>query len=88
MGDPTEREPRPEEVEAAADAPDNDAIAAFIADRNADDPDAVGDVPAGGAGADSGGEGPVRVDPSSEAEVKDESIHNDEPGIGTRRSGD
>lgn len=88
MGDPAEREPRTGEVEAAADAPESDAIAAFIADRNADDPDGVGDVPAGGAGADSGGEGPVRVDPSSRGEVKDESIHNDEPGIGTRRSGD
>lgn len=88
MSDSDGGAPRPEEVEAAADAPDSDAIAALIADRNADDPDAVGDVPAGGAGADSGGEGPVRVDPTSESEIKDESIHNDEPGIGTRRSGE
>ncbi|WP_091228495.1 hypothetical protein [Microbacterium sp. 3J1] len=88
MSDVSGQDPQPEEVEAAADAPQRDSIAALIADRNADDPDAVGDVPAGGAGADSGGEGPVRVDPSSEGEVKDESIHNDEPGIGTRRSGE
>ncbi len=88
MSDADTNDPRPEEVEAAADAPDRDPIAAHIADRNADDPDGVGDVPAGGAGADSGGAGAVRVDPSSEGEVKDESIHNDEPGIGTRRSGD
>lgn len=46
----------------------------------------VGDTPAGGAGADSGGGATVRVDPASEASVPDESTHNDEPGIGTRRS--
>lgn len=88
MSEPAANDPRPEEVEAAADAPSSDPIAALIADRNADDPDAVGDVPAGGAGADSGGAGAVQVDPASKGEVKDESIHNDEPGIGTRRSGD
>jgi hypothetical protein len=75
------------------DAPSHDAdaeesIAAHLAERGGDDADALGDVPAGGAGADSGGGSAVRVDPASESEVKDESVHNDEPGIGTRRSGD
>lgn len=46
----------------------------------------VGDTPAGGGGADSGGGATVRVDPSSKASVPDESAHNDTPGIGTRRS--
>ncbi len=68
--------------------PSEEGIAALIDDRDADDPDQVGETPAGNAGADSGGSGAVRVDPSSEASVQDKSIHNDEPGIGTRRSGD
>lgn len=68
--------------------PSEEGIAALIDDRNADDPDQVGETPAGNAGADSGGSGAVRVDPSSESSVQDESIHNDEPGIGTRRSGE
>ncbi|WP_144875633.1 hypothetical protein [Microbacterium sp. 1.5R] len=72
----------------AAEPDAKDRIAALLDERGGDDPDAVGDVPAGGAGADSGGAGAVRVDPASKGEVKDESIHNDEPGIGTRRSGD
>lgn len=42
------------------------------------------DVPAGGAGADSGAVEAVRVDPDDEAEVPDRSPHNDEPGVGTR----
>ena len=46
--------------------PSEDGIAALIEDRDADDPDQVGEIPAGNAGADSGGSGPVRVDPSSE----------------------
>lgn len=68
--------------------PSEDGIAALIEDRDADDPDQVGEIPAGNAGADSGGSGAVRVDPSSESSVQDESVHNDEPGVGTRRSGD
>lgn len=73
----------------AASEPDaQDRIADLLAERGGDDADAVGDVPAGGAGADSGGSGAVRVDPVSEAEVQNESAHNDEPGTGTRRSGD
>jgi hypothetical protein len=68
--------------------PFEEGIAALIEDRNADDPDQIGENPAGNAGADSGGSDPVRVDPSSESSVQDESTHNDEPGVGTRRSGD
>lgn len=68
--------------------PSEEGIAALIEDRNADDPEQVGETPAGNAGADSGGSGAVRVDPSSEASVQDESAHNDEPGVGTRRSGE
>lgn len=68
--------------------PSEEGIAALIDDRNADDPEPIGEIPAGNAGADSGGSGPVRVDPSSESSVQDESVHNDEPGVGTRRSGD
>ncbi len=74
---------RPEDVTAAGD----ESIAAHLRERGGDDPDAVDDVPAGGAGADSGSTSAVRVDPDSESGVKDESIHNDEPGVGTRRSG-
>ena len=48
----------------------------------------VQDVPAGGAGADSGAADAVGVDPESESSVPDESVHNDEPGVGTRRSDD
>lgn len=68
--------------------PSEEGIAALIEDRDADDPDQIGEIPAGNAGADSGGSGPVRVDPASESSVQDESVHNDEPGVGTRRSGD
>lgn len=68
--------------------PSEEGITALIEDRNADDPEQIGEIPAGNAGADSGGSGPVRVDPSSESSVQDESVHNDEPGVGTRRSGD
>ncbi|WP_157550967.1 hypothetical protein [Microbacterium sp. Root553] len=46
----------------------------------------VGDTPAGGGGADSGGGATVRVDPLSAASVPNESAHNGIPGIGTRRS--
>lgn len=42
-----------------------------------------GDVPAGGAGADSGATDAVRIDPDDQAEVPDRSPHNDEPGVGT-----
>ena len=69
-------------------SPSAEGIAALIEERNGDDPGQVTDTPAGGAGADSGGSGAVRVDPSSESSVADESVHNDEPGVGTRGSDD
>nr|WP_314842330.1 hypothetical protein [uncultured Microbacterium sp.] len=77
---------RPEGVDSAGDVPTSEGVSDLIAARDADDPDQVTDVPAGGAGADSGGSDAVRVDPDSRSSVKDESIHNDEPGVGTRRS--
>jgi hypothetical protein len=43
----------------------------------------IQDVPAGGAGADSGAVDQVRVDPDDESAVPDRSVHNDEPGVGT-----
>lgn len=75
---------RADGIPGASDA--EESIAAHLAERGGDDAEALGDVPAGGAGADSGGGSAVRVDPASASEVKDESVHNDEPGIGTRRS--
>ena len=74
--------------DAGGATPSEEGLEALIDDRNADDPDQVGETPAGNAGADSGGAGPVRVDPESESTIQDESIHNDEPGVGTRRSED
>jgi hypothetical protein len=47
---------------------------------------APADVPAGGAGADSGAADAVRVDPDDAGAVPDESVHNAEPGVGTRRT--
>ncbi|MFD5215104.1 hypothetical protein [Microbacterium sp. NPDC058345] len=62
------------------DSVEADRIAAG-ADGDAD----VGQVPAGGAGADSGAADAVQVDPDDEAEIPDISETNDEPGVGTRR---
>ncbi|WP_164233793.1 hypothetical protein [Microbacterium hydrocarbonoxydans] len=62
-------------------AHDDDALPAD-ADRNENTP--AGDVPAGGAGADSGAVESVRIDPDDEAAIPDRSPHNDEPGVGTR----
>ena len=57
-----------------------------------DQPDVLGaDVPAGGAGADSGSVDAVQVDPDDEADIANSSPMNDEPGVGTRgadRSGE
>ncbi|MGJ0390080.1 hypothetical protein [Microbacterium sp. CGR1] len=78
---------RDESVAPDGASPSAEGIAALIEERDGDDPGHVTDTPAGGAGADSGGSGAVRVDPSSESSVADESVHNDEPGVGTRRSG-
>lgn len=41
-------------------------------------------VPAGGAGADSGATDAVEVDPEDEAEVTSDSSQNDIPGVGPR----
>lgn len=67
---------------------DPDLIDSAEADRLASGADAdadVEDVPAGGAGADSGAADTVRVDPADEAGIPDMSESNDEPGVGTRR---
>ncbi|MGQ7313161.1 hypothetical protein ACUOFU_15760 [Microbacterium arabinogalactanolyticum] len=67
---------------------DPDLIDSAEADRLAtggDDAADAGDVPAGGAGADSGAVDAVQVDPEDEAEIPDISETNDEPGVGTRR---
>ena len=66
----------------------SDLIDSAEADRlaaGADDATNVGDVPAGGAGADSGAVDAVQVDPDDEAEIPDISETNDEPGVGSRR---
>ena len=83
-----EQDPRAEEVEAAADAPSTDPISEHLAEKTGGDPDLVQDIPAGHGGADSGASEVVQVDPDSGAAIADVSTHNDEPGIGTRRSGD
>jgi hypothetical protein len=55
----------------------------------ADEPDVLSaDVPAGGAGADSGAVDAVQIDPDDEASIPDRSAMNDEPGVGTRRAHD
>ncbi|MGN7948939.1 hypothetical protein ACTJKH_09370 [Microbacterium sp. 22215] len=79
---------RDDSVAPDAASPSAEGVAALIEERDGDDPGQVTETPAGGAGADSGGSGAVRVDPSSESSVPDESVHNDEPGVGTRRSHD
>lgn len=42
------------------------------------------DVPAGGAGADTGAVDAARVDPTDRAEIPNVSSQNDAPGVGTR----
>lgn len=77
-----------EDVQSAEEGDAQGRIAEHLAERGGDDPDQVEDVPAGNAGADAGAGGAARVEPDSRSTIQDESIHNDEPGIGTRRSGD
>lgn len=77
---------RPENVQSPADADADARIAEHLAARTGDDAATAEQVPAGGAGADSGSAEAVGVDPASRASVPDESTHNDEPGIGTRRA--
>lgn len=84
-----DRESRPADVASAAESDAQARIDEHLAAREGEGDGEllyVGDTPAGGAGSDSGGGATVRVDPSSEASVPDESPHNDTPGIGTRRS--
>jgi hypothetical protein len=57
--------------------------------ENADDEAAVkGSVPAGGAGADSGSVEAVEIEKGDSAPIQNVSSGNDEPGVGTRGSGD
>lgn len=75
-------------LETASSPVEGDAdsrIAEHLAERGGDQPADPGDVPAGGAGADSGAASAVGVEPGSRSSVSDESTHNDDPGIGTRR---
>lgn len=64
-------------------------IAEQMKERVAEDPDLVQDIPAGGGGADSGPAEAVRVEPDSwddnaEGVDTEQSVHNDEPGVGPR----
>ena len=46
------------------------------------------DVPAGGAGADTGAVNAARVDPADRAEIPNVSSQNDAPGVGTQGGAD
>lgn len=64
-------------------------IAEQMTERGAEDPHLVQDIPAGGGGADSGPAEAVRVEPDSwdenaEGVDTEQSVHNDEPGVGPR----
>ncbi|MEU4014155.1 hypothetical protein AB0E56_02710 [Microbacterium sp. NPDC028030] len=76
---------RPENVSSPADGDAHGRIAEHLAERGGDAAATSGEVPAGGAGADSGAAEAVGVERGSRSSVPDESTHNDEPGIGTRR---
>ncbi|KTR93706.1 hypothetical protein NS220_11485 [Microbacterium testaceum] len=54
------------------------------ADTVADSDGLVADVPAGGAGADSGAVAATEIDPDDDARVQNVSSQNDLPGVGTR----
>ncbi|MCT1394626.1 hypothetical protein M4D51_02690 [Microbacterium sp. p3-SID338] len=80
-----------EEKDGESDAePSREGVAAHLAERGGDDPDALQDVPAGGAGADAGAGNAARVDPSSKnpPEPAYESTHSREPGVGPRHEDD
>ncbi|WP_223623572.1 hypothetical protein [Microbacterium sp. EST19A] len=89
-------EPRPADVASPAESDAQAVITEHLKAREGEGSGEllyVGDTPAGGGGADSGAVGAVGVDESTQDEAKDEaesygSAHNDEPGIGTRHSGD
>nr|WP_201470479.1 hypothetical protein [Microbacterium hydrocarbonoxydans] len=64
-------------------------IAEQMKERGGEDPDLVQDIPAGGGGADSGPAEAVKVEPDSwdentEGVDTEQSVHNDEPGVGPR----
>jgi len=64
-------------------------IAEQMKERGAEDPHLVQGIPAGGGGADSGPAEAVRVEPDSwdenaEGVDTEQSVHNDEPGVGPR----
>ncbi|MFS0794684.1 hypothetical protein [Microbacterium sp. 1P10AE] len=46
------------------------------------------DVPAGGAGADTGAVGAASIDPDDDAHIQNVSSQNDVPGVGTRAGDD
>jgi hypothetical protein len=75
---------RPEGVVSPGDPDARERIAEHLEERR-DGEQPPQDVPPGGAGADSGAADAVGVDPGSESSVPDESVHNDEAGVGTRR---
>ena len=70
----------PDADPALVNSAEADRLAAGV-----DDDVDVENVPAGGAGADSGAADTVQVDPDSEAEIPGVSDDNDIPGVGTRR---
>lgn len=82
---------RPEAADSPVEGDAESRIAQHLAERGGDRPADPGEVPAGGAGADSGAASAVGVEPGSrstvpdDSTVPDESTHNDDPGIGTRR---
>lgn len=53
-------------------------------DTLADSDGLAADVPAGGAGADSGAVAATEIDPDDDARVQNVSSQNDLPGVGTR----
>lgn len=76
------------DVQNAGDADATARISEHLSEHGGDDAELIEELPAGNAGADAGAGGAAGIDPDSEASVQDESMHNDAPGIGTRRSGD
>ena len=75
-----------EDAAESDEEPSREGVAAHLAERGGDDPDALQDVPAGGAGADAGAGNAARVDPASKnpPEPAYESTHSKEPGVGPR----
>jgi len=70
---------------ASTPLPDDDNEQVPDGERTPREGDGTAEVPAGGAGADSGAVDAVEVDPDDEASIPNRSPMNDEPGVGTRR---